>query len=207
MWLSKLVLNLRSQAARRDLANPYEMHRTLSWTVAEALQARGERLLWRVEPYRLAPPTVLVQTLTKPDWSRVFARFPDYGQLDPTSPKFFDPQFRVGEVLRFRLRANPTVKRLGKRYALRSWEEKMDWLARKLEESGAELVQAVVSNEMQIQARKPGQGAGALVTLYAVLFDGYLRVREPERLKLAVARGLGPAKGFGMGLLSLARPR
>ena len=207
MWISKLVLNLRSEAARRDLANPYEMHRTLSWTVAEALQARKERLLWRVEPFRLAPPTVLVQTLTRPDWSKVFERFPDYGQLDPTSPKFFDPQFRVGEVLRFRLRANPTVKRLGKRYALQGEKGKMDWLARKLEESGAELVQAVVTHEMWIQARKPGQGTGTVVTLHAVLYDGYLRVREPERLKLAVAWGLGPAKGFGMGLLSLARPR
>ncbi len=207
MWISKLVLNLRSEAARRDLANPYEMHRTLSWTVAEALLARQERLLWRVEPYRLAPPTVLVQTLTKPDWSKVFERFPDYGQLDPTSPKFFDPQFQEEQILRFRLRANPTVKRLGKRYALQSWEEKVAWLGRKLEEAGAELVQATVSGEMRIQAWKPDQEEKKLLILYSVLYDGLLRVRDPERLKAAVAHGLGPGKGLGLGLLSLAPPR
>lgn len=207
MWLSKLVLDLRSQAARRDLANPYEMHRTLSWTVAEALQAHKERLLWRVEPYRMNSPTVLVQTLTQPDWSKVFARFPDYGQLDPTSPKFFAPQFREGQVLRFRLRANPTVKRLGKRYALQGWEEKMSWLGRKLEEAGAELLGATIESETRIQARKPGQGEKGQLIIYAVLYEGFLRVRDPERLKRAVVHGLGPAKGFGMGLLSLARPR
>lgn len=52
MWISKLVLDLRSRSARRDLANPYEMHRTLSRAVSRALEEGKERLLWRVEPTR-----------------------------------------------------------------------------------------------------------------------------------------------------------
>lgn len=205
MYLSKLTLNLRCERARRDLANPYEMHRTLSWAVAEALQERRERLLWRVEPYRLTPPVVLVQTLTRPDWSRVFARFPNYGELDPTSPKFFDPVFREGQVLRFRLRANPTVKRLEKRYALQTVEEKMEWLERKLGAAGARVLRAMVSGEMRIRAQKLSAREAHFIVVHAVLYDGILQVVDPARLKEALARGIGPAKGLGMGLLSLAR--
>lgn len=207
MYLTKITLNLRCERARRDLANPYEMHRTLSWAVAEALQERRERLLWRVEPYRLTPPVVLVQTLTRPDWSKVFARFPDYGELDPTSPKFFDPEFREGQVLRFRLRANPTVKRLEKRYALQSVEEKMEWLGRKLELAGAKVLRAMITGETRIRARKSATSDAPFIVIHAVLYEGLLQVVDPARLKEALARGIGPAKGLGMGLLSLARPR
>ncbi len=207
MWLSKLILNPRSWAVRRDLANPYEMHRTLSWSVAEALQARQERLLWRVEPVRFGPPVVLVQTLTKPDWSEVFDRFPDYGELDPTSPKFFQPVFSQGQVLRFRLQANPTIKRLEKRHALRRWEEKAEWLRRKLENAGAELLQLVITGERRVQAWKPGKAGETPIIFHAVLYEGLLRVVDPSRLESALAHGIGPAKGLGMGLLSLARVR
>lgn len=205
MYLSKIALNWRCEQARRDLANPYEMHRTLSWIVAEALVERKERLLWRVELRRREPPVVLIQTLTRPDWSKVFARFPDYGVLDPTSPKFFDPQFREGQVLRFRLRANPTVKRMDKRHALRDWEEKIVWLERKLGAAGAEVVQAMIMGENRVQGWKPGWGEGRTIVLQAVLYEGLLRVRHPAELRRAVAEGIGPAKGLGMGLLSLAR--
>ncbi|MGC9075595.1 MAG: type I-E CRISPR-associated protein Cas6/Cse3/CasE [Candidatus Bipolaricaulaceae bacterium] len=207
MWLSKLILNPRSWAARRDLTNPYEMHRTLSWSVAEALQTRQERLLWRVEPVRFGPPVVLVQTLTKPDWSRVFARFPHYGELDPTSPKFFQPAFSPGQTLRFRLLANPTVKRLEKRHALWGREEKVEWLHRKLAAAGAEVLQVMIAGERRVQAWKPKEEEVTPIIFYAVLYEGLLRVVDPPRLEAALVKGIGPAKGLGMGLLSLARVR
>ncbi|MEM0963873.1 MAG: type I-E CRISPR-associated protein Cas6/Cse3/CasE, partial [Bacteroidota bacterium] len=40
-----------------------------------------------------------------------------------------------------------------------------------------------------------------------VRFDGELRVIDPDRLAVAVASGIGPAKAFGFGLLSLALAR
>jgi CRISPR system Cascade subunit CasE len=39
----------------------------------------------------------------------------------------------------------------------------------------------------------------------AVTFDGLLRVTDPEALLAALAGGIGSGKGFGFGLLSLAR--
>ena len=42
--------------------------------------------------------------------------------------------------------------------------------------------------------------------LAAVQFDGLLEVAEPDRLRAAVRQGIGSGKGFGFGLLSLAKP-
>lgn len=44
-------------------------------------------------------------------------------------------------------------------------------------------------------------------TLFAVLFEGVLQVTDPDKLRIAVGAGIGSAKGFGFGLLSLAPVR
>ncbi len=209
MWLSKLTLNSRLREVRRDLANPYEMHRTLSWAVSQALAEGRERLLWRVEPVRGQSPIVLVQTLTCPDWSEVLRRLPGYAVVDPASPKPFDPRFAPSDVLRFRLRANPSVKRIGKRYPILRDDGKMEWLQRKLQDAGCELLAGVPLSEEKILAFKKADGDKhtTQLTVYAVLFEGILRVLEPEATKKAIAQGIGPGKGLGLGLLSLGPVR
>lgn len=204
MWISKLVLNLRSKAARRDLANPYEMHRTLSQAVAEALKEGRERLLWRLEPTRRTErPVVLVQTLTEPDWGLIE---PDYAQVYP--PKHFDPVFRSGQRFFFRLRANP-AKRLsasGKRVALKTPPEKVAWLERRLREGGFRLLEREngpcvrILQDVFLEVRKKDFP----IQVQAVLFEGVLEVVDPELARPTLERGIGPGKALGLGLLSLA---
>src|SRR5690606_37796715 len=63
--LSRLVMNLGSSAARRDLANAYEMHSTLMRLV----DAGAGRPLWRLELGRDGrPPELLIQTDVEPDF-------------------------------------------------------------------------------------------------------------------------------------------
>jgi len=203
VWISKLALNPRSAAVRRDIANPYEMHRTLMWAVAQGAKAGRERILWRVEPRRLERPVVLVQTLTKPVWDDLLARHPHYADVDPTSPKAFNPQLAAGQVLRFRLRANPSVKKQGKRLALLSQEEKMNWLQRKMEQAGCRLRAAAILSEDRLVAYKEGTP----LTVFSVLFEGLVQVWEPASCRAAIERGVGAAKGLGLGLLSVAPAR
>ncbi|WP_298630719.1 type I-E CRISPR-associated protein Cas6/Cse3/CasE [uncultured Thermus sp.] len=203
MWISKLVLNLRSKAARRDLANPYEMHRTLSRGVSEALKEGRERLLWRLEPTRTVDaPVVLVQTLSPPDWSLL-----EEGYATVYPPKPFHPVLHEGQVLRFRLRANPSKrsKERGERVALKTREEKLAWLARKLGEGGFRLPYredqplAVIRQDTFLEVRKGGH----LLQVQAVLFEGTLEVVNPEKALETLRRGIGPGKALGLGLLSL----
>jgi len=44
------------------------------------------------------------------------------------------------------------------------------------------------------------------VTLATATFEGHLTVEAPEALRAALIGGIGPAKGYGCGLLTLATP-
>src|SRR5437899_2045929 len=108
MFLSKLCLNLRSRDVRRQIAQPYEMHRTL-WSTGFRRFGKDElgRVLFRLDADRAGrAPAVLVQSDSQPDWSEL----PREYVVDSPEWKSFDPPFVVGQRLRFRLRANPTKK-------------------------------------------------------------------------------------------------
>ena len=120
MYLSRLVLNPRASAARRDLANPYGMHASLCWAFRKPetllpTEGEGERgrtvhsFLWRLEsPQRRNSAVVLVQSQIEPRWHVLTERNPDY--LEQVEFKELSLEHLVeGQTLRFRLRANPTV--------------------------------------------------------------------------------------------------
>jgi len=50
-----------------------------------------------------------------------------------------------------------------------------------------------------------GNNGGQRLTFGALLFEGHLRVIDGEKfLGLSLAKGIGPGKAYGFGLLSLA---
>lgn len=200
MYLSELRLNPRLEAVRRDLANPYEMHRTLSWAVASALEQGTERLLWRLEPVvRTELPTVLVQTVSRPDWRAVLDRLPGYAEVRP--PKPFEPVLAAGGVFCFRLRANASVKQAGKRRAIKIPEGKLAWLGRRLEAGGCRLLEALIREDRFYEASK----GSVTLKVQATLFEGRLRVEHPASATEMLRKGVGAAKALGLGLLSLCR--
>lgn len=200
LYLSKLEPDLRSKKARRDLMNAYELHRTLARGAAE-----GERrMLWRVDGGK--HPYMLVQTLDQPDWSYLLEQVPPSYLRRPPQVKPVSLTFATGQRLRFRLRANPTVKRTvgdaKKRLALRTEDEQLAWLHRKAGAGGFEVLEVAVQVTEWLEFPRDGKR----VSINAVDFDGHVAVVDPEAFELALQTGIGSAKGFGMGLLSLAAP-
>ena len=201
MFLSQLRINLRHRPARHDLGDRYELHRTLMSAFPEQLPA-DERVLYRVEHTpEQARATVLVQSQTLPAWHSV-ERLNDRRYL-PRLPavKEFEPQTPAGEQLRFRLQANPTVKRYGKRCALYAEDEWMSWLRRKGQAHGFTV------EPLDVRCVKLGSlhGQGRRQTWHAVQFDGRLQVSQPQAFSAALRAGIGSGKAFGFGLLSIAR--
>jgi CRISPR system Cascade subunit CasE len=207
IYLTRLVLNPRCRQVREDLADPYELHRTLLRAFPDAEEGGPGRILYRVEPPPRNEPcfVVLVQSEVAPDWSRL-ERSSNYLLESPPPPKPFNPALAPGQRLCFRLRANPTVKRDGKRRPLLDEAQQRAWLSRKGSESGFRVERVEVSPEGASSGHKPAGGATMTITHHAVRFDGLLAVADPERLGNTLKAGIGSAKGFGFGLLSLARP-
>lgn len=200
MYLSKLVLDPRHPRARRDLGNPYEMHATLASLFDDLRTARP---LWRLDQHR--PPIVLLQSLVPPDFGRLEGRLGYQGYLrePPQSKPYLLPQrLEPGQVLRFRLEANPTVTRAGKRYGLRRVEDQLGWLERQAKKAGFQVLGATVSRIQRLRCLK--RDSAAPIVLLAVRYDGHLRVEDADRLRRAIANGIGHGKALGLGLLSVA---
>lgn len=201
MFLSQLLLNLRHRPARRDLGDRYELHRTLMNAFPAQLPA-DERILYRVEEApRQAYAKALVQSQTRPEWHKV-ERLNDMRYLRRLPQvKSFAPQAPAGLQLHFRLQANPTVKRQGKRCAIYGESELLAWLQRKGDAHGFDVA------PLDVRCVKLGKlhGQGRRQTWHAVQFDGLLRVRQPEPFLAALRGGIGSGKAFGFGLLSVAR--
>lgn len=216
MYLSQLILNPRSRRVQKEVADPYQMHRSIMRAFPDDLDAGAERVLFRLESHpRTGALTLLVQSLTLPDWSWL-AEPGARGYLLPVDEpnpavKFFDLQLAPGQVLAFRLRANPTVKRKfesgdHKRVGLYREEEQIAWLKHKAEQGGFRVLSVRTGGQDTIRGRIHRDEETHNLHLLAVRFDGLLLVTDPGRLRESVCRGVGSGKALGLGLLSLARP-
>jgi CRISPR system Cascade subunit CasE len=222
MYLSRLLLNPRSRQAQRELADPYEMHRTVcrAFPGANFKDNESTGVLFRVDLHpKTRLPTLLVQSLQQPDWSFLLTDRKDYllGEafLPPgvENPDFKEMtlQLRAGQALAFRLRANPTVKKdregktQGRRVGLVREDDQRKWLERKIESAGAALVSVNIAGDQLLRGKlfieKEDEKR---MRFLSVQFDGILQVKDPKRLVETISTGIGSAKGFGFGLLSLA---
>lgn len=200
MYLSKLLLDVRSRQARTDLANPYQLHATLCRALAPADQP-PPRFLWRSEVGKT--PQVLVQSANAPDWEALSQRFPGYFAETPESKPLPLEHLQPSQVLRFRLKANPTVTRQGKRHGLKEVEEQLEWLSRQGEKGGFVVLGAMVVRSERVKMTK--HSGGAPIVVQSALYEGHLKIADLETFKHTLATGLGHAKALGFGLLSIAR--
>ena len=222
MVLSRLTLNLRHKRTQSELARPHELHRTIMSAFPDELPC-GERVLYRLEiDERRGHVRVLVQSQGEPDWRRLCA-VPGYLQRPPET-KTVSLALSAGQVLAFRLRANPTVKKKshqrapdeeprpnGIRLGLAREEDQRAWLDRKGQQHGFQVLQVQVRPEgLQTSGKREtveGQVVSRRMAHLAVQFDGLLQVTDPDQLAQAVHAGIGSAKALGFGLLSLAPPQ
>lgn len=203
MQLTKIVLNPASRLARADLADAYEMHSTLSRAFATADGEPVSRFLWRQESTRPGEPGfVLVQSSAGGDWRALRTAKP--GWAASIESREWQPAnvLRVGQQLQFRLRANPTVTRDGKRRALLKQPEQESWLARQLQRVGLEAVAVEVREGVRLTGRRRKESANVIVN--AVLFEGVVAVVDAVGAAGAIETGIGHAKMMGLGLLSVA---
>jgi CRISPR system Cascade subunit CasE len=209
MFLARLILDPRSRRVRQEMANPYEMHRTVMHAFPEQV-AKSERVLYRLETNpRTGVISLLVQSHELPDWSFLGdAGGRGYllacGEPNP-AVKAFEPVLQSGQELFFKLRANPTVCRDSKRVGLYREEEQFAWLGRKAAGHGFQVSGAQVVQDQLVRARIRRGKENHELKLLSVLYEGALRVLDPVVFTEAIRWGIGSGKGLGFGLLSVAR--
>lgn len=219
MYLSRM--SLAPNAGRQPefwklFDHPYAVHQAV-WRVFSDSQDRRRDFLYRVET-RAGRPVVYTLSPRQPV---------DTTSLWRIGSEPFSPKLEPGDLLEFTLRANPVVTRNGKRH-----DVVMDakaaltdqGLAPEDRPSQAELVQEHGGVWLERRAGKHGfsvvgetlradghqvhrfeKRSGRRVHIATCDFRGLLRVEDPGRLIESIRSGIGPAKGFGCGLLLVRR--
>jgi CRISPR system Cascade subunit CasE len=213
MYLSRLILNPRSHQVHNEIANSYEMHRTIMGAFPTPLP-HNERVLFRIEPgERSDMPVVLVQSVYRPDWESVQQKTENCFVCMPQVRSLDGLNIKDGDWLRFRLRADPSKRvyyarrEKSQRISLFSEKDRREWMTRKAQESGFSILSEVLSirdapyRTMFI----PRDERTHKATINMVDYEGVLRVEDAEKFLVGLRQGIGPAKGLGCGLLSLAR--
>lgn len=188
-------------------------------------------LLWRVDSGPEGIPLALVQTRVKPEWSflKCLPRYLlDDGRTNP-GVRSLEPlleQVREGVIFRFCLRANPTKKvdtfskpderhRNGRRVPLIGEESEISWLYGKGEVHGFRVLThesvaleqpvpavRVIREPHSIGQRRDPEGKKKL-TFHAVRFEGCFKVIDRDSFIEGLEGGIGSAKAYGFGLLSV----
>jgi len=191
MYITQLKFDACSREAVSIFSDCYLVHKMIASCFGES-----GRLLYCVESGRTDVQTVLVlsESLSiKTDLPVKLLNF---------SSKEYRPVLSKGSYFHFRLRGNASVMKNGKRRAINSEAEQADWITRKGVSGGFAVTDLVAVDEGMLTGRKNG----SLIQLKSVLFQGGLVVNNPELFSDSLFKGVGPAKGFGFGLLNIARP-
>jgi CRISPR system Cascade subunit CasE len=217
MYLSRIELDTKKPETRRALASPNVLHAAVEGCGDNASE---ERKLWRVDSLR-GRLYLLLLSPKKPRFASFAKQFSPPGQFGEIRP-YDDLLSRInaGQVWRFRLRANPVhsvsdrkkYPARGKTYAHVTVEQQKDWLRGKTQSCGFELIKNeegyecfdVIESDHICFRRKDRDGQVGFVSLGIATFEGVMQVTDAQKFVSALTAGIGRAKAYGCGLLTIA---
>lgn len=229
MYLTRMPLNVARGETRRLVSSPYRMHAAVEAAFPPgAVRSDGEgRILWRLDQ-RVDEPQGLWLYLAspqKPDLTHLVeqAGWPLHEGLWVT--KDYAPlleRLENGQRWEFRLKANPVRKvredkgrrpRPGVEGTIQAHvtvDQQIDWLLSRAADHGFAVPCGDAGEPMVVVSqrnRETFRRGNDEVTLSTALFDGVLEVIDADLVRTALCQGIGRAKGFGCGLLTLAPSR
>lgn len=215
MFLTRLTLDPSAHRPHTLLANTQRLHAAIAASFPTRPGQDSSRVLWRVEPPRDGQIIILVASPHGPDQGELIERIttPERTETRPYGQLLE----RIGKSDRYRFRAtlNPIRTRDGHHTPILDPRAQLTWLTTKLGSNGAEMLRHspdLDNGELGVQItstirdRFTRRGAPGPIELLKVTFDGTLQITDADALRLALRNGIGRAKGYGCGLLTLAPP-
>lgn len=221
MFLSRFRINTARREARKLLASPQAMHAAVlaGFPCPEDHTRDDARTLWRIDQGRDQQVLLYVVSPTAPDLTHLVeqAGWPTIARTWETRPyaRLLD-SLDKGQRWAFRLTANPTRNGRRKeddpttqRYGHVTPVQQVEWLTKRAERNGFNVVRQadgelnLVTHNRQIHrfTRKHGEKP---VTVITATYDGVLEVEDPALFRNVLTRGIGHARAYGCGLLTLA---
>ncbi|MEE1753537.1 type I-E CRISPR-associated protein Cas6/Cse3/CasE [Streptomyces sp. SP18CS02] len=231
MFLTRFRFNTARMGARRLLSSPQRLHAAVMASFAEKVEplGGGPRVLWRLDHQSNSEVLLYIVSPHRPDLTHLVeqAGWPTTGSWLTSPYVSFLARLAKDDTWAFRLTANPvhSVRRHAaeptKRTAHVTPRHQVDWLLKRQADAGFAIIErperrpdgldapwheiTVHSRrDLSFGKREESSGRGHDVRLTRVTFDGRLRVTDPDALRRTLTAGLGKAKAYGCGLMTLA---
>ena len=204
MFLSRVKIDTSKRSTIKFLSSLQIMHAT----VENCFSDDGRRKLWRLDYFENSY-YMLILSESKPDLTEIKKQYGVQEQEDPKDYKRVLEMLQNKQVWRFRLRANPvrSVKNgnsessRGKIYPHITVEQQKKWLTDRCEKLGFSIKNFdIVQREMKKFKRQNKH-----VTISMVTYEGILEIENIEIFRETIMKGIGRAKAYGCGLLTLAK--
>lgn len=222
MYLSQCEINPNKQLARQVLASRQRIHAMVLSCFPRSAKEENGRVLWRIDKRRNGIYLLIVSKL-KPDLTVVQEQV---GWSHPDTAKVLSYNRFLGNLTesgyyQFRLVVNPvrsvhsgagTVRRKIPHTTVKAQKQ---WLLDKCEQYGFEIPMVseissgaeeateafqVVSRDTFSFTKEKGKRK---VTITTATYEGILKIKNIDRLKLALIEGIGRAKAYGCGMLTI----
>ena len=194
------------------LSSPHVVH----GAVERSFIGQDNRNLWRID-WLNAACYLLVLSEEEPEFTHIAKQFGYPSSEPPWETKDYNllvSRLQAGQDWHFRLRANPTRSSFkeketatgrGKVFAHVTQEQQRQWLLLKAETCGFKLKEDEfdVVHTQWFKFTK-GKDSNREVTLRTATFEGKLTISHLERFKQTLLSGVGRAKAYGCGLLTIA---
>lgn len=217
MYLTQMHLNPSRRGTRWLLASPQRMHAAVlsSFPPGSVTESPSGRVLWRVDHSETDKTvTLYVSSPGRPDLTGIVeqAGWPtaDHGWRTAPVTGLLD-QLDVGQRWGFRLTANPVHSLAvpgarGKRHGHVTVAYQQQWFLDRAAGWGFAVDEGAltVHSRRQLSFSRRSDGTDRTVTVAVATYDGILTVTDPELLGRALRQGVGRAKAYGCGLLTLA---
>ncbi|MFC0530337.1 type I-E CRISPR-associated protein Cas6/Cse3/CasE [Phytohabitans kaempferiae] len=219
MFLTRFQINPARRNARKLLSSPHAMHAAVraAFPVAEDYERAATRTLWRLDTPTTATVHLYIVSPGRPDLTHLIEQvgWPTIDEAWVT--RDYDgllDSLRQGQEWAFRLTANPTHSgrktaeaKETQRFGYLREPEQVQWLTSRAERHGFVVATQhdgrpnLRLHRRQTQSFKRGMGT---VTLATATYDGVLQVTDADVFRRTLVSGIGHAKAYGCGLLTLA---
>lgn len=204
MYLSRVEIDDGNRQKTKDLSHLGAYHNWVESSFPNEI-AQGERLrhLWRIDRLH-GKRYLLIVSQEKPNLDKL----EHYGVTSTGMTKDYQPfidRIQEGEIMQFRLVANPTYRTDGKVYPHITIDQQKEWLLTKTTAAGFEIPTMSDGNkQFEIVNRHwPVLHHGRRIRLSQVAFEGHLKIVDAEKIKNALTHGIGREKAYGMGMLTV----
>lgn len=205
LYLSRVEIDSTNRRKLKNLTHLGAYHDWVEKCFPEEIKNHErQRHLWRIDDFK-GKSYLLLLSSDRPDEEELLRYGVDGTVMVRNYDEFMD-KLNVGQIMMFKLTANPIHCKDGKVYPHVTVEQQSKWLLDRAKGLGFDILESdgipsfsVINREWQVLKRKGGRS----VKLSKVTYQGYLKIVDLDLFRSALLKGVGREKAFGMGLMTV----